>query len=142
MGDRIIINGTENAKVNGNNYQITKKGGDKIFYFLASDSVYKAFANVEITGGEWTCLESSLTLLMSKIKEDEPIYRTSIKMPKLTADRTITLPDVSGEVITTGNVDVLFGGGDGGRDLSAASISNKLTVKGDTYLGDDTNDII
>ena len=70
---------------------------------------------------------------MSKINEGEPIYRTSIQMPKLTANRTISLPDVSGEVITTGNVDVLFGG-DGGRDLSAASISNKLTVKGDSYI--------
>ena len=64
----------------------------------------------------------------------------SIEVPALSGNRVIRLPDVSGEIITTGNVDVLFGGGDGGRDLSSASISEKLTVKGNTFLGDDRAD--
>ena len=63
-----------------------------------------------------------------------------IEVPALSGNRVIRLPDVSGEIITTGNVDVLFGGGDGGRDLSSASISEKLTVKGNTFLGDDRAD--
>ena len=64
------------------------------------------------------------------------IYRSA----STNGNRVFRLPDVSGEIITTGNVDVLFGGGDGGRDLSSASISEMLTVKGNTFLGDDRAD--
>jgi hypothetical protein len=70
-----------------------------------------------------------------------PMYRSSFSVPSLTSNRTLFFPDVSGTVITTGNSDILFGAGEG-RDLTAASISDMLTVKGNTLLGDDANDEI
>lgn len=55
-------------------------------------------------------------------------YETTISITDPTADRTITVPDVSGTVITTGNLSSITSVG----TLSSLTISGDLTVNGTT----------